>query len=100
MAALLPVLAARPVGAQVWLLENVPGLRASAEAGEALFGTVDTWLLWNLSGRAAHVTDVTNASRTLLFDLKALDWDQGLLDVFGVPRALLPTVKTSSEVYG
>ena len=83
----------------VWLFENVKGLKAKATAGTALFGTIDSWLIWNLSGGATHVTDVTNASRTLLFNLKSLDWDEELLKIFGVPRGCLPTIKTSSEVY-
>ena len=103
-----------------WLLENVDGLRRDAAAGEALFGTVDTWLLWNLtggagssgagsgsavsgragSGGAAHVTDVTNASRTMLMDLATFDWDAELLAMFGVPRAMLPDVAPSSHEFG
>lgn len=83
-----------------WLFENVPGLRAKAEAGRALFGTIDAWLLWKLSGGRVHATDVSNASRTLLFNIHALDWDDDLLALFGVPRACLPTVRSSSEVYG
>ena len=73
-----------------WLLEHIDGLRADAERGEAIFGTVDTWLLWNLTGGTAggvHVTDVTNASRTMLMNLITLDWDDELLDLFTVPRA-------------
>ena len=81
-----------------WLLENVPGARAKAEAGDALFGTIDAWLLWNLTGE--HLTDVTNASRTQLMDLATLDWDDGLLAEFGIPRAVLPRIVSSSEVYG
>jgi glycerol kinase len=81
-----------------WLLDNVDGLRARAEAGEVLFGTMDSWLIWNLTGR--HVTDVTNASRTMLMNLKSLDWDDGLLAAIGVPRAMLPEIRSSSEVYG
>ncbi len=81
-----------------WLLDEHPGLRARAEAGEVLFGTMDSWLIWNLTGR--HVTDVSNASRTLLMDLKTLNWDQDLLDAVGVPRACLPQICSSSEVYG
>jgi glycerol kinase len=88
-----------------WLLEHIDGLRADAERGEALFGTMDTWLLWNLTGGPAdgvHVTDVTNASRTMLMDLQTLDWDTELLGFFGVPRAMLPTIAPSSttEPYG
>jgi glycerol kinase len=81
-----------------WLLDHVPGARAKAEAGDALFGTIDSWLLWNLTG--AHLTDVTNASRTQLMDLATLDWDEGLLGEFGIPRAVLPRIVSSSEIYG
>jgi glycerol kinase len=86
-----------------WLLDNVPGARAKAAAGDALFGTMDTWLLWNLTGAAAggvHLTDVTNASRTQLVDLSTLDWDDELLAAFDVPRALLPRIAPSSASYG
>jgi glycerol kinase len=83
-----------------WLLENVPGVRARAEAGELAFGTVDCWLAWKLAGGALHVTDASNASRTLLFDIHAGNWDDELLALFGVPRSLLPEVRASSEVYG
>jgi len=81
-----------------WLLENVPGGRARAEAGELLFGTMDTWIIWNLTGE--HVTDVTNASRTLLMDLKTLDWDEEILRLLDIPRSMLPRIRSSSEVYG
>ena len=81
-----------------WLLDNVEGLRAKAERGEVLFGTMDTWLIWNLTGR--HVTDVTNASRTMLMNLDTLDWDPELLSAMDVPRAVLPEIRSSSEVYG
>jgi glycerol kinase len=81
-----------------WILDNIPGARQRAENGELLFGNMDTWTIWNLTGQ--HITDVTNASRTLLMDLKALDWDQGILDAFGIPRAMLPEIRSSSEVYG
>jgi glycerol kinase len=81
-----------------WLLDHVPGLRERAEAGEALFGTMDTWLIWNLTGR--HVTDVTNAGRTMLMNLETLEWDDVLLDAMGVPRAMLPEIRPSAEVYG
>ncbi|MGK2854929.1 MAG: glycerol kinase GlpK, partial [Microbacteriaceae bacterium] len=91
-------------GAKIaWLLENVPQARGRAEAGELLFGTIDTWLLWNLTGGAdggAHATDVTNASRTLLMNLSTLDWDDDLLAAFDVPRTLLPEIRSSSEIYG
>ena len=86
-----------------WLLKNIPGAREKAEAGEALFGTVDTWLLWNLTGGpngGLHLTDVTNASRTQLMNLAALDWDDAILSLFGIPRACMPHIASSSEVYG
>jgi glycerol kinase len=81
-----------------WLLEHTPGLRRRAEAGEALFGTVDSWLLWNLTGR--HLTDVTNASRTLLLRLDTLAWDPGITAAMGIPAAMLPEVRSSVAVYG
>jgi len=81
-----------------WLLDHVEGARAAAERGEVLFGTVDTWLIWKLTGR--HVTDVTNASRTMLMNLATLDWDDALLAAIGVPRAMLPEIRSSAEVYG
>jgi glycerol kinase len=83
-----------------WLLENVPGIRERAERGELVCGNIDTWLIWNLTRGHAHVTDVTNASRTLLFNLKTLAWDGELLNYFRIPPALLPEVKSSSEVLG
>lgn len=88
-----------------WILDNVDGVRADAERGDALFGTPDTWVLWNLTGGAlggVHVTDVTNASRTMLMNLETLDWDEELLSFFGVPRAMLPEIRPSSspEPYG
>src|SRR5450759_463728 len=102
-----------------WILDNVPGARARAEAGDLLFGTIDSWLIWNLTGgaegsggaaagggggsaggRAVHVTDVTNASRTMLMNLRSLDWDDEMLAVMGVPRTMLPAIRASSEVYG
>jgi glycerol kinase len=86
-----------------WLLQNVPGAHERAAAGELLFGNIDTFLLWNLTGGAqggVHVTDVTNASRTQLLNLKTLDWDEKLLAAFEIPRAVLPQVRSSSEVYG
>ncbi|WP_183095220.1 glycerol kinase GlpK [Nocardioides stalactiti] len=82
-----------------WILENVPGVREAAERGDALFGTPDTWVLWNLTGGpdgGVHVTDVTNASRTMLMDLETLQWDEELLGFFGVPRAMLPEIRESS----
>jgi glycerol kinase len=81
-----------------WLLDRVPGAQARAEAGELLFGTIDSWLIWRLSHGRAHVTDVSNASRTLLFNIETLDWDDDLLAVLGVPRAMLPQVRGNSEV--
>jgi glycerol kinase len=83
-----------------WILKNVPGAMARARAGELAFGTVDSWLVWNLTGGRVHVTDVSNASRTMLFNLKTCDWDDDLLKLFGIPRAVLPKVCASSEVYG
>jgi glycerol kinase len=101
-----------------WILDNVPGARARAEAGHLLFGTIDSWLIWNLTGgaggadapgeaagkpagrAAVHVTDVTNASRSMLMNLRTLDWDDDMLAVMGVPRAMLPAIRASSEVYG
>jgi glycerol kinase len=82
------------------LLETIPGLRARCERGDVLFGTVDTFLVWRLTGGRVHATDVSNASRTLMFDIHALDWDDELLKILGVPRRMLPTVRASSEVYG
>jgi glycerol kinase len=87
----------------VWILENVPGARQKAEAGDLLFGTTDTWVLWNLTGGiegGVHATDVTNASRTMFMDLETLQWDDEILAAFGVPRSMLPEIKSSSEVYG
>ncbi|HEX8991667.1 MAG TPA: glycerol kinase GlpK, partial [Anaerolineales bacterium] len=81
-----------------WVLENVPGARSKAAAGDLLFGNIDTWLIWKLTGE--HVTDVTNASRTLLMDLSSLDWDDGILDLLGIPRQMLPRISSSSETYG
>jgi len=83
-----------------WLLDNVAGARAKAEAGKLAFGTVDSWIVWNLTDRAVHVTDVSNASRTMLLNINTLQWDDELLKIFGVPRSLLPEVRSSSEVYG
>ncbi|MHA6802355.1 glycerol kinase GlpK [Salinifilum ghardaiensis] len=86
-----------------WMLDNTPGLRARAERGDVLFGTMESWLIWNLTGGVdggVHVTDVTNASRTLLMDLHALDWDEELLSFFGVPRRMLPEIRSSAEDYG
>jgi glycerol kinase len=86
-----------------WLLEHVPGARERADAGELAFGTIDSWLLWNLTGGpvgGVHATDVTNASRTMLMDLHTLDWHEPSLELMGIPRSLLPEVRRSSEVYG
>lgn len=83
-----------------WILENVPGAREKAEKGELRFGTVDTWLIWNLTRGEVHVTDVTNASRTLLFNIHTLEWDSELLKLFGIPASMLPRVASSSEIYG
>lgn len=86
-----------------WILDNVDGARERAERGELLFGTPDTWVLWNLTGGpdgGVHATDVTNASRTLLMDLRTLDWDERLLEAFDVPRSMLPGIRSSSEIYG
>lgn len=83
-----------------WILEHVPGVREQAERGEILFGTVDTWLVWKLTGGKVHVTDYTNASRTMLFDIHKLKWDPEILDYFHIPDSLLPEVRPSSEIYG
>jgi glycerol kinase len=83
-----------------WLLDTIPGLRSRAERGEIAFGTIDSWLVWQLTGGATHVTDYSNASRTMLFDINALAWDDELLDLLDVPRAILPEVMPSSHVYG
>ncbi|MEA2721216.1 MAG: glycerol kinase [Candidatus Eremiobacteraeota bacterium] len=83
-----------------WLLDHVDGLRARAEAGEIAFGTVDTWLVWNLTGGARHVTDVTNASRTMLFDIHRLQWSDELLEVFRIPRGILPEVLPCTAEFG
>jgi glycerol kinase len=86
-----------------WILDNVDGARAKAEAGDLLFGNIDSWCIWNLTGGIAggvHVTDVTNASRTMLMNLETLDWDPEILSLMGIPRSMLPVIKASSEVYG
>ncbi|MFZ6018888.1 MAG: glycerol kinase GlpK [Chloroflexota bacterium] len=86
-----------------WILDNVPGVREKAEKGEVLFGNIDTWVIWNLTGGpqgGVHVTDVSNASRTMLMNLETLDWDNEILQLMGIPRAMLPAVRPSSEVYG
>lgn len=83
-----------------WILENVPGARDRAEAGKLRFGTVDTWLLWNLTRGECHMTDVSNASRTMLFNIHTLKWDEDLMKLFGIPMSMLPEVHSSSEIYG
>lgn len=83
-----------------WILDTVEGARAKAEAGKLAFGTVDSWLIWKFTGGKVHVTDVTNACRTLLFNINTLDWDDDLLELLRVPRAMLPEVRSSSEIYG
>ena len=83
-----------------WILDHVPGAREKAAKGDLMFGTIDTWLLWKLSGRRVHATDVTNASRTMLFNIHTLDWDQDILDLLEIPQSLLPVVKPSSAIYG
>ncbi|MGH3081750.1 MAG: glycerol kinase GlpK [Gaiellaceae bacterium] len=86
-----------------WILDNVDGVRAKAESGDVLFGNIDTWVIWQLTGGAdggVHVTDVTNASRTMMMNLETLDWDDEILGILGVPRAMLPQIRASSEVYG
>lgn len=82
-----------------WILDNVEGARAQAERGELLFGTIDTWLIWRLSGGKAHVTDYSNAARTLMYNIYELKWDEELLDILGVPASMLPEVRSSSEIY-
>lgn len=83
-----------------WILENVAGAREKAEAGKLLFGTIDSWLIWNMTGGSVHITDVTNASRTMLYNIHTLSWDKELLEIFNIPASMLPEVKSSSEVYG
>ena len=88
-----------------WILDNVEGVRSAAERGDAIFGNMDTWVIWNLTGGpngGAHVTDVTNASRTMLMDLRTLDWDDGILKIMGIPRSMLPEIRPSSDpkIYG
>ena len=78
----------------------MPGVRERAENGELAFGTVDTWLVWKLTNGKLHITDPSNASRTMLYNINSLGWDDDLLDIFGVPRAILPEVRSSSEIYG
>lgn len=86
-----------------WILENVPGAREAAESGDAIFGNMDTWLIWNLTGGkrgGLHITDVTNGSRTMLMNLQTLDWDEEILKEMGIPRSMLPEIRSSSDVYG
>jgi glycerol kinase len=86
-----------------WMLENIDGVREKAESGDVIFGNIDTWVIWQLTGGpdgGVHVTDVSNASRTMMMDLQTLDWDEEILGILGVPRAMLPEIKASSEVYG
>ena len=83
-----------------WLIDNLPGARAKAENGELVFGTVDTWLIWKLTGGKLHITDASNASRTMLYNINTLEWDDELLNIFGIPHTMLPHVGSSSEVYG
>jgi len=83
-----------------WILDNVEGAREDAEAGKLLFGTVDTWLIWKMTQGKVHVTDYTNASRTMLFNINTLEWDDKLLKDFGIPKSMMAEVKSSSEVYG
>src|SRR5437867_2709389 len=86
-----------------WILENVDGIREKAESGDVIFGNIDTWVIWQLTGGpdgGVHVTDVTNASRTMMMSLETLDWDDEILGILNVPRAMLPEVRASSEVYG
>jgi len=83
-----------------WILDNVEGVRERAEAGDLIMGTIDTWLIWNMTKGELHVTDVTNACRTLLFNINTLEWDDELLELFTIPKSMLPGVKQSSEIYG
>ena len=83
-----------------WIFDNVEGVKEKADNGELLFGTIDSWLVWNLTGGEVHVTDVTNASRTMMFNIRNRQWDPELLELFGVPESMLPEVKSCSEVYG
>ena len=83
-----------------WILNNIAGAKEKAEKGELIFGTVDSWIIWKLSGGKLHITDYSNASRTLLFNINALEWDKRLLAIFGIPEKMLPKVKNSSEIYG
>ncbi|MEX0638737.1 MAG: FGGY family carbohydrate kinase, partial [Burkholderiales bacterium] len=92
-----PYFSATKIG---WLLDNIPGARGRAERGELAFGTIDTWLVWQLTGNRTHVTDVSNASRTMLFNVHQQDWDEELLRLLRVPRAILPDVHPSAHAFG
>lgn len=83
-----------------WILNNVEGAMEKAKAGKLAFGTIDSWLIWKLTGGKQHVTDVSNASRTMIYNIRTLSWDEELLDLFGIPQEILPEVKSSSEIYG
>ena len=83
-----------------WILDNVPGVREKAENGDILFGTIDTWLIWNLTGGKLHITDYSNASRTMIYNIRELKWDEKMLKVLDIPFSILPEVRQSSEVYG
>ncbi|MER2110750.1 MAG: FGGY family carbohydrate kinase, partial [Desemzia incerta] len=83
-----------------WLLDKVEGAQERAEKGELLFGTIDTWLVWKLTGGAAHVTDYSNASRTMMYNIYDLEWDEEILEILNIPKVMLPEVKSSSEIYG
>ncbi|WP_185878031.1 glycerol kinase GlpK [Blattabacterium cuenoti] len=83
-----------------WILDNIPGARKKADLGVLAFGTIDSWLIWNLTGKKIHVTDVTNASRTMLFNIRTLNWDDELINLFNIPKNMLPEVKSSSEIFG
>jgi len=83
-----------------WILENVEDARKQAEKGELAFGTVDSWLIWNMTGGKLHITDVSNASRTMLYNIHAMQWDKDLLEMFDIPESMLPDVRSSSDIYG
>ena len=83
-----------------WILENVEGAREKAERGQLLFGTVETWLIWKMTGGKVHITDYSNASRTMMFNIHTLEWDQQILDILGIPRSMLPEPRPSSQIYG
>jgi glycerol kinase len=83
-----------------WLIDNIPEIKQSIQNKSCLFGTVDTWLIWNLTGRKVFITDVTNASRTMLMNLKTLQWDESICNFFNIPMEILPEIRSSSEIYG